>query len=365
MRVTPNSGYVVACGGDGGDYHAVWSSAYRVALEALDVWSTRGIADLVIADPNDEHLTFWDDSSGSTLRIAGRVPLSMTISASLHVEGSPPPPPPTETWHESMRFYRLSQLSDDLHDSLRNLWLALENLLDDQVSRRSRGERERDWLKRCMKVADERLGLARYLPSTSSAATAKAPHNAACDYFYSSMRNDLFHAKASRNPKLPHDAAHAAELSEQHERLAHLYLDLVRDTLGVTGGAGHGGLTDDGFQHVLEGFEPNPRILLTNDPTPFDRGETSAATPGRQLAASNASRVPALEHSEVGVLLGRLDGKDAQRLGTITRVMLEVDGKLAVALLPEGQLRIRSVDHVEAQVGIVLLNRGISKVFPR
>lgn len=156
--ISTESRYVVVQGGRETDYTDTWETAYEVALEALDIWSTRGITDLAILDPNDEHIAFWDGPHGATLRIAGRQPLRTSASASIQTSGPQRPPPP-ETWHESMRFYRLSQLSDDLHDSLRNLWLAVENLLDDQVEQKLPAESEEVWLKRALKGAEHLINL--------------------------------------------------------------------------------------------------------------------------------------------------------------------------------------------------------------
>src|SRR5664279_4158410 len=40
-----------------------------------------------------------------------------------------PPPPRSTFWHESFRYYRLSQTTDDLFDAYRNVYLALESVL--------------------------------------------------------------------------------------------------------------------------------------------------------------------------------------------------------------------------------------------
>jgi hypothetical protein len=46
-----------------------------------------------------------------------------------------PHPPPPKAWHESLRYYRVSESSTDLHDSFRNLYLALEALLSSVAPR--------------------------------------------------------------------------------------------------------------------------------------------------------------------------------------------------------------------------------------
>ena len=139
-----------------------------------------------------------------------------------------------------MRFYRQAQLAEEPFEALRSLWLATENLLDDLATWQS-GEPEGKWVVRAFKAAASHVELSHYLP-----ATAKAPHNAAHDYFYDELRKDLFHAKASRAPALPHEADDAARFVERHERLTRLYLDLLTSSVGVTRGGG--AMTYAGFQ---------------------------------------------------------------------------------------------------------------------
>ncbi len=356
--ISTESRYVVVQGGRETDYTDTWETAYEVALEALDIWSTRGITDLAILDPNDEHIAFWDGPHGATLRIAGRQPLRTSASASIQTSGPQRPPPP-ETWHESMRFYRLSQLSDDLHDSLRNLWLAVENLLDDQVEQKLPAESEEVWLKRALKGAEHLINLKSYLPGPAPGGA----QNAAYDYFYNTLRKDLFHAKASRQPKLPQEAEHAADFSARHYELTRLYLALLEATTGVRR-VGGGGLAYGGFEMVLAGLMKSPRLLLTNEPAPFDPAETDVQPPGRETVPSRARRAVNLERPGLGVLLGDMDAAAIEALGLVTRVMLEVDGTSAIAMLLTGRLSVRDVARVEAQLGVVLQNYTEPKEFP-
>jgi hypothetical protein len=362
--ITTESRYIVVQGGRETAYTDTWETAHEVGLEALDIWSTRGIADLAIMDPNDEHIAFWGGPRGAILRIAGRQPLRTSASASIQTNGPQPPPPP-ETWHESMRFYRLSQLSDDLHDSLRNLWLAVENLLDDQVEQKVPAESEEAWLKRALKGAEHLINLESYLPRPApGGGTPRAPHNAAYDYFYNTLRKDLFHAKASRQPKLPQEAEHAADFSVRHCELTRLYLALLEATTGVRR-VGSGGLGYGGFEMVLAGLMKSPRLLLTNEAAPFDPAETDVEPPGRETVPSPARRAVNLERPGLGVLLGDMDGAAIEALAVVTRVMLEVDGTSAIALLITGRLSVRDVVLVEAQLGVVLQNHTEPKEFPR
>ena len=140
-----------------------------------------------------------------------------------------PQPEPISTWHESMRYYRQAQLSDDLFESLRNLWLALKNLLDSLEPQRS-GEREKRWLKRALKKADAAIDLKRFL---SGAPAGNTPVDSAYTYFYDEVCTHLFHAKASRKPLLPFEQTGTNLLVARHRQLTSFHLELLEHVTGV------------------------------------------------------------------------------------------------------------------------------------
>jgi hypothetical protein len=79
-----------------------------------------------------------------------------------------------------MRYYRQSQRSDDVFDSFRRLWLAVENLLDSIEPYVLGRDNEKRWLKRALGNAEKRIGLHRYLPSGLTG----SPVDQAYRYFY-------------------------------------------------------------------------------------------------------------------------------------------------------------------------------------
>jgi hypothetical protein len=360
VAIREGSRYVVASGGTAREYLKVWPVAHAVTQEALDVWSARGFADLLTGNPYGNHVAFWDAEPGSVLRIVGRQPLTASVGDLKLVARNAAgelvaAQPPVEDWHGSMRFYRTSQVTDDPFESLRCLWLAVENLLDDKIKEKVSGDSEENWLKHTLQLAEQHVNLTTYLPSPPASGTAKAPYNAAYEYFYNEVRHDLFHAKASRQPSLPHDAVAVAAMSARHEQLTRLYLDLLSATTGVrrTGG---GGLAYGGFARATSLLDESPRIFLTNDPTPFDRDETLAAPLGRQVVDGPAITVADQERPWLKVYLATMPGSAVEGLGTVTRMTLEADGTSAMAYLMEGALQIRNVDQVEAQIDISLDN---------
>lgn len=55
-----------------------------------------------------------------------------------------PPHPPCAAWHESMRFFRVSQTTDNRFDAFRNLYLALESILSKIAPVKSRANGRSD-----------------------------------------------------------------------------------------------------------------------------------------------------------------------------------------------------------------------------
>ncbi len=74
----------------------------------------------------------------------------------------PPVPTPPLAWHESLRYFRLSQTTDDLFDAYRNAYLALESILSSIAPQRTDAagkvnEGESGYLK----LAESHLGVRR------------------------------------------------------------------------------------------------------------------------------------------------------------------------------------------------------------
>ena len=120
-------------------------------------------------------------------------------------------------------------------------------------------------------LAAEHVDYTHYLPKPPTDQVPKAPHNAAYDYFSEDLRHDVFHSKASRQPRLPDHAVDVLPIIERHEPLTRLYLDLLSKTIGVERSGG-GVLTYGGFGVMTKAFDNKPRLYLTNYAGAFDRG---------------------------------------------------------------------------------------------
>lgn len=233
VSVAEDSRGVIVAGLKAADPANAWRKGLLAAQRGLDVFSARGLVDLHLSDPQFNHLSIYGEAGGQVLRVVGVSTLNITLPPISAVVTDAagnvrPQPEPVSIWHESMRYYRRAQLSEDVFDSFRNLWLAFENLLDSFEPQRH-GEREGAWLRRALTRLDRDLGLEDRLPPGTSGAVVDAAYR----YFYDEVRTHLFHAKASRQPLLPHEQTGTNLLAARHQRLTSLYLALLEHVSGV------------------------------------------------------------------------------------------------------------------------------------
>ena len=129
----------------------VRAMAWSTLQEALDLYVTKTRKPLATRSGDSEfftwqkkantyHLFYVDTSDASWQMMAGR----------FVVDGPTAPPPPPSAHHPALRFYRLSQASDDLFDAYRNAYLALECLISGEC-KKGRSESELEWLIRVVK----------------------------------------------------------------------------------------------------------------------------------------------------------------------------------------------------------------------
>src|SRR6056297_1334481 len=114
--------YVIARNSDSvGDFEHSRIEAFNAAQQGLDLLSIVRKADLGIRDAENENIIWWPETSGQVVRTKHVCTLHARTGG-LTVVGGKPAPAPKKIWHESLRYFRLSQVTDDLFDSYRNLY---------------------------------------------------------------------------------------------------------------------------------------------------------------------------------------------------------------------------------------------------
>ncbi len=355
VSIREGSAGIVASGPGESSHAAALLAGSDATQQALDSFSARGFCDLSTISVDNDYITAWQDAHITVVRVTTIAEARANAKATIAVGDPPVVPAVPDIWHQSMRFYRQSQLSDDLFDSIRALWLATENLLD-AITPQTAGEGEGVWLKRALTDATQLVDFTRYLPPDSQ----KTLRNQAYKYFYDELRVSIFHAKGSRGPKLPQELAGVADLAERHERLTRFYLDLLTTHTGSRRIGG--GMTYYGFDVSTRSLWNNLEIEASDDSTPF-LSEDEQVNPAGGVVVTAVSMEPAVTAPGYRSILGTIAVGDLHALDAVRRVALIGDGHLLLGGRLTGDLRLTDVGRFEVQLGMRLVNVGLPRPF--
>jgi len=135
VEVRNGNPYVVARSKGAGDPTEAFSRSHEAVQEALDHLAILGEANLSIRDTPDEHIVWWRQDSQQVLRVvwASTISMAMEVTGMLKDKDGHPIQPsvsPKLIYNESLRYFRLSQVTEDLFDAFRNMYLAFELILE-------------------------------------------------------------------------------------------------------------------------------------------------------------------------------------------------------------------------------------------
>jgi hypothetical protein len=350
---------IVARGPKASGYETARDASFDAAQEALDVFCIRGTLSLAVVGVETTHFAWWTDSAGTIMRIVGVVDRNVGMTATLSVtdtHGNPKPVPPLPVvWHESFRYFRISQTSTDLFDAYRNLYLALESILTTMVPFRQlpngRFEPEHVWLKRALRQIDANLlPLARYAPPGSN-----NPPDGIYQDVYEQTRTAIFHAKQGRNVLLPQRLGTSAGVVDTLERLSHLYLDLVDKALGVRHATGS--MTLDGFNIAMQPLiNATSEVAMSVDDSPLDPDDTAINPGGGSVAQFAAAYDPALDRPGYKYWLGELHTAQFGPVQRVSRLGLLHHSILTQAKRLADPVNLLGIDVLQVQLGQRLVN---------
>ncbi len=341
VEVRAGSRVVVARGKGGASYDEARDNALDAANRALDFICLSGARPLAIRDTATEHIVWWSQGAQSVVRLLSVPTLTLHVGAVTVTGGKPVVPLPPE-WQASARYFRLSQLTDDLFDSFRNLYLALESILDHLAPQRA-GEGEGKWLRRALTEAGKVVYLGGHAPKD-----APDPVEALYDELYRSTRNQIFHAKTTRAHLLPHNSPARNAVEETARRAAYFYLALAEKVIHLRPPGS--GVFAGFWQMQVDALAPRLGIAATNDLAPFSADDVVINPSGGELVALCVSRALELDRPFEHAFLGVAPGSAIAKLGQVTRICSTVGGEPLSAGIPEGTLLISDIDRFEALV---------------
>ncbi|MCA1577066.1 MAG: hypothetical protein LC794_06845 [Acidobacteria bacterium] len=174
----------------------VIESAYEVAQRVLDIVAVEDRDALVVIEPYD-NVVWRTGPRGLKLQSTSSIVFGRLTTATLTVRDAagnvrPDPPYTPPQHHYAYRYFRFSQVAHNTFDGYRNMFLALESLLD-YVEPKRPGDGETEWLEKALITAQSRgLDLSGFTQAGST-----NPVGDFLNSHYSAIRCAAFHSKSS------------------------------------------------------------------------------------------------------------------------------------------------------------------------
>jgi hypothetical protein len=332
----------------------------EAAHRGLDLLSLAGVVNLSMRNPEEDYAVWWLDGSDLVMRLFAVETFGLEVSVKAEVRDAAGhlvrQPKKRPVWHESYRFFRLAQVTDDALDAYRNLYLALECLLDDICPHRHR-EAEDAWLRRALGPIHQASSLARFAPAGASDPIATIVKD-----LYSVTRTTVFHAKSGRPHVLPGDRPAVRRVRQHIEPLAGLYLAVVEHELGMRRAAG--GMTRYAFDQ-LSGFWESLTLVVSDDSSKFDPGDGDFNPAGGVVVPLATGRAPEHDEEFVVNLLGSVEVAALESLKCVARTGATVDGRAAFVQVRHDDLTLGGFDVLQLRHAQRLENRGPRRLYPR
>jgi len=343
-------------------YEDAFAAAFERAQAALDILAAARGLGFTIEEVDSDHVVWWTKGGDIYLRdfVVADLHFAMTATGSVTgADGVPvsATPDPVVPWHESMRYFRLSQTTQDLFDAYRNLYLAVESLLSKIVpptpSRSGKAEPEGKWLRRALDVIHPSIiDVAVYLPHSSS-----DPVSDILDDLYVDTRTKLFHSKPDRNNLLPHAADGREAVLESFQRLGRFYCDILQNQFGIRRPTS--GVSDYAFKLV---GAVDRVIMVSDDPTPAD-AEDKVINPAGGVPFSIPTH-QVLDEGLPGFVswFGEIPASEVlQHLETVNRVGLFDGEKLMMISEHSPALKLSGVSVYQVQMSLRRVNQDYVK----
>jgi hypothetical protein len=321
------------------------SQAYKLAEKVLDLLAVEAYRVSLLDDPLREYAVWHRAGGVTTLRCVSTSRVSVELHSETVVKDPsgnvrPQPQRPPQRWDPSHAYFRRSQVTDNLDDSYRYLYLALESLVS-KVYPWSRDVSENAWLRAGLKHIMDGYGLDL---NDCLKRPSRNPYRRFMKEQYQAQRCALFHAKITEAPVHPSDAREREDLVAATRRLGRLYVQLA----GFITGAGFagGGITYAAFSQMLEPMRDSE--MYVSETSEFSAEEV---IPGTTTFIREALGQSALHH-----LVGRWATQDLPeqllRMGSFA----EKDGTSAEMFYTSTNINTAGVDILECVIQIEMAN---------
>jgi hypothetical protein len=247
---------------------SVMEEAHDVAQHLLDMLAVEERNPLIVAEPHD-NVVWRSGPNGLKLQATCSLPIVAELTVKAEVRNAagevlPDPPYMAPQHHFAYRYYRYSQAAQNVFDAYRNMFLALESLLD-YIEPKQPTNGETHWLTKALATAQARgLNLATFAKPGST-----DPVQDFVDAHYSAVRCAAFHSKSSTGHALrPGSLSDDATALHQLLAVQTLVDELLKSLFSVT--LKSGGFMHAGFEHLLSELDQatTPLLLVSGGECP-------------------------------------------------------------------------------------------------
>jgi hypothetical protein len=225
---------------------------FEQAQRALDVVTFETNSPYSISVPGDSHVVLFRRDADLVVQHVGVSNLAVSVRADVEVRDKDgrsvtQPPPPPSVWSAPLRYYRLSQTANELYEAYRNLFLALESLLN-EICPKARREGEKQWLLKAFQGVTAKVNLGQFVPGGTA---DPAAYLVAAQY--EQIRCRLFHGKGEL-PATYEGTVNPEDVSSAYGQLVRLWREIARGHLPLRS-LGGGVVTYEGFRMMMDGAD--------------------------------------------------------------------------------------------------------------
>lgn len=364
LEVRPEIHYVVARFSGAVTPEEALEFGHELVQQGLDLLSILGKDDLTIRDATGEHLIWWRDSDMQVLRVVSTSTLNFDVPPARLIihdqEGNEVQTPEVAPkYHQAFRYFRLSQITEDLYDAYRNIYLAFELLLSSQYPK-SNKEKEVDWLRRGITEADSSLNLSALLSPL-----ATEPIQAIMQIIYHDTRLPLFHAKQGRDFYPPQSSQHRQAVGKALRLLTSIVLRMSESWYNARRLSG-GVFSSWVYKNATQLFS-SARILMSDDPSKFDPAQADLSHDRYRTAVwLNTDLLSNSKEGKGPTILGKFVFDNTENITCVRRFEVVNEKAPLVAHILENVLTLAGIDQLECQFDMRVSNvRQPKNLFPR
>lgn len=353
-----NSPYVILRGNSlKNDLEGFFGTCYDMVQKGLDILSINGRGDISISDGIDEYIIWWKEKSKQFIRIVrvtdfrmgASVEVTMTDIDGNVIEQEKIKP---TNYHESLRYYRLSQITEDLFDSFRNMYLSFEGLLSLQTKRK-KGEKEGEWLKRGLNKINLK-SLDNLFEDSGGSMVDKFYKQ-----IYLNVRCSLFHAKENAKKLVPQNLEDRKKVANALGILTHVVLMLANKLLHIN--RENAVITKIGFSNLIGDNFDGYKILLSGSEELLSILEVSSDPIHKMSFGFEARFSEELSVLGISYFVGSIAPSDIIDTPRINRFSFQLEDVLfSVHEINKG-LTLENVDELQVHLGYRLENRNLPK----